>query len=56
MFGYQPLSQDDNDEEMYQPLQSDEEEEEEGEIKDPLEIPLNDSARLNPGNTHTHTK
>lgn len=46
-FGYQQLPQDDDDE-MYQQLQSDEEEEEE-DMKDPLQIPLNDSARLNPG-------
>ncbi|KAI7891562.1 uncharacterized protein EV154DRAFT_221491 [Mucor mucedo] len=45
-FGYQQLPQDE-DEEMYQQLQSDEEEEDD-DIKDPLQIPLSESARLNP--------
>lgn len=44
-FGYQQLPQDE-DEDMYQQLESDEEEDD---IRDPLQIPLSESARLNPG-------
>lgn len=49
-FGYQKLPQDDEGDEMYQQLQSDDEEGEEKEdIKNPLDIDLEPSARLNPG-------
>lgn len=48
-FGYQPLAQDDDDDDMYQQLQSDDDEEEVEQIKDPFDIDVDSSSRLNPG-------